>query len=269
MNYKNRLFVLVVTILAAILSLFFFYLALINTWFGTFANVGDMFCETTHSGLIKQPANTWSNLAFTFGGVVCSIILFKGKFNNNKSPLVNNIYISTFFCVFFVFLGPASMAMHATMTYLGGFFDILSMFLIASFFFSYSIFRFFSFSFLYFLLSFVISLAICIIVEKMNFKVPIVEYSGSAIFALFLILGGLFEFLIVFYKKIPHQKIYAWLSLFSILISFVIWNFSKTDAPLCDPSCIVQGHAIWHILDALSLFFLFRYFVSQKTEVVN
>jgi hypothetical protein len=29
--------------------------------------------------------------------------------------------------------------------------------------------------------------------------------------------------------------------------------FTRTDAPLCDPESLVQGHAAWHVLTALAL----------------
>ena len=48
------------------------------------------------------------------------------------------------------------------------------------------------------------------------------------------------------------------------VIAAVIWHFSKTGNILCYEYSLIQGHAVWHILDALALYFLFRYYVSEK-----
>jgi hypothetical protein len=54
---------------------------------------------------------------------------------------------------------------------------------------------------------------------------------------------------------------YAAASLASILVAFAIWNASK--AWLCQPYSLVQGHAIWHLLGAVSAYFLYRYYASE------
>ncbi|MEP6663038.1 MAG: hypothetical protein ABJC04_05170, partial [Verrucomicrobiota bacterium] len=46
-------------------------------------------------------------------------------------------------------------------------------------------------------------------------------------------------------------------------VALVFWNLWQTKSPLCDPHSLMQGHAVWHLLDALSLFFLFRFYVSE------
>jgi len=55
----------------------------------------------------------------------------------------------------------------------------------------------------------------------------------------------------------------AAVSLASILVAFAIWNASK--AWLCQPHSLVQGHAIWHLLGAVSAYFLYRYYASELT----
>ena len=34
----------------------------------------------------------------------------------------------------------------------------------------------------------------------------------------------------------------------------------------CDPHSLLQGHAVWHLLDALSAYLLFRLWASEKTS---
>ena len=51
-------------------------------------------------------------------------------------------------------------------------------------------------------------------------------------------------------------------SLVSILIAASIWILDITDK-LCSPTSIFQGHALWHILGALSIFLGYLYYRSE------
>ena len=53
-------------------------------------------------------------------------------------------------------------------------------------------------------------------------------------------------------------------SLATILTAFAIWNAAK--AWLCDPRSLIQGHAIWHVLCAVSAYYLYRYYASEATR---
>jgi hypothetical protein len=154
------------------------------------------------------------------------------------------------------------MAMHATKTHIGGFFDMLSMYLIASFIVAYAIQRFYKLKWWGFTLVFFTALSICL---WANFTYcPIVfRFFGNTAFAFFIGLGILFEILNVYVRKLKHEIRWAYFALAALLISFAIWNVSQTGDDLCNPYSLIQGHAIWHLGDALSTFFLFRYYVSE------
>lgn len=38
----------------------------------------------------------------------------------------------------------------------------------------------------------------------------------------------------------------------------VVWFFSRTGGPLCDPDSVIQGHAVWHVAAAAAFAVLFR-----------
>ncbi len=38
----------------------------------------------------------------------------------------------------------------------------------------------------------------------------------------------------------------------------VIWAFSRTGGPWCDPRSLIQGHAIWHVVAAVTVELLYR-----------
>ena len=43
-----------------------------------------------------------------------------------------------------------------------------------------------------------------------------------------------------------------------------MWTAAKTGGPLCRPESLAQGHALWHVLDALAAWFLYRFFASER-----
>jgi len=47
-------------------------------------------------------------------------------------------------------------------------------------------------------------------------------------------------------------------------LAFALWVPSLSGGPLCDPHSALQGHAAWHLLDALAAGSLFLYFASER-----
>ncbi len=260
---KNQKAVFPITLTVAAISFVLFFVSVVNGWFGPWTGTGDGFCEASHPGLIKQPANTWSNLGFIFAGITIAWQLSKGTFSANRNTITQSFFYGTFFACIVVLLGPGSMAMHATEASMGGWFDMLSMYLICSFTFAYAMERFFSFSAVWFFVIFVLSLGTCLYVQELPYHVPIVGFLGNFIFALFITLTVIFELLNTYVRKLEHQKKYGFLSLGSLLLAFLIWNLWQDDSYLCDPQSLIQGHAIWHLLDAVAAYFLFRFYVSE------
>ena len=78
--------------------------------------------------------------------------------------------------------------------------------------------------------------------------------------------------LALFLHKIEEIKLerthtpYFWAGFASYTIATIIWEPSKTDGVLCDPDSLIQGHALWHILGAVSMWCFYKYF---RTEVDN
>ncbi len=249
----------------AIITMALLFMAIVNGWFGEPTGVGSVFCEADRPGLIKQPVNTWSNLGFIFTGLYIGWVLARGKYNRNKNSLTQKIFYGAFFSSLVVYLGPGSMAMHATTTTIGGFLDMFSMYLIAAFLVSYAVERFFNLSPLYFLLIFVSVLSFCIWANFQNVHF-IFDFFGNTVFAFFICTAILIEALNIFVRKMEHESKWAFLSLGALLLAFFIWNLWQNETTLCDPYSLIQGHGIWHLLNAVSLYFLFRYYVSEHAE---
>ncbi len=254
------------TVLFAIISFGCFMLAVISGWFGPATDVGGAFCEEARAGLIKQPANTWSNLGFIFAGLLMSFQLAKNQFGQNKNRFTQSLFTAVFFSCLVVFLGPGSMAMHATETAIGGDLDMLSMYLVASFAASYAMQRYWQWSNSVFTASFIAIITICEWAGTFHNQIPVVDYAGNLAFGFFLVLTTIFEFLNAYHRKIHFEKKYGYYSLGFLLLAFFIWNIWKDGSPLCNPGSLIQGHAMWHLFDAVAAYFLFRFYVSEHTE---
>jgi hypothetical protein len=249
----------------AIITMALLFMAIVNGWFGEPTGVGSVFCEADRPGLIKQPVNTWSNLGFIFTGLYIGWVLAQGNYNHNKNSLTQKTFYAAFFSSLVVYLGPGSMAMHATTTSIGGFLDMLSMYLIAAFLVSYAAERFFRLSPLYFSLIFVSVLSFCVWANFQSVHF-IFDFIGNTVFAFFVSTAILIEALNIFIRKMQHESKWAFLSLGALLLAFFIWNLWQNETSLCDPYSLIQGHGIWHLLNAVSLYFLFRYYVSEHAE---
>jgi hypothetical protein len=262
---KKRPYIFTIAFCFALFVTALFFTALCNHWFGPSTNLDIPFCEAARPGLIKEPANTFSNFGFIISGLSIAWLLSVGRFSANLNSFTRYKFYAVFYPCLVIFLGPGSMAMHATKTHIGGFFDMLSMYLIASFVISYAMQRFFKLKWWGFTLIFLIALSTCIWANFTHCTI-VFRFFGNTAFAFFISIGILFEILNVFVKKLKHENRWAYYALGSLLVSFAVWNISQTGDSLCNPDSLIQGHAIWHLGDALSTFFLFRYYVSENEQ---
>lgn len=261
---KNK-WTFTITVFTAVVSMALFLAGVYYHWFGADVGVGDVFCEGPYPGLIKQPVNTWSNLGFVTAGLIMGWQLTKGVFKSNRNSLTGTNFFGAFFASLAVLLGPGSMALHATMSDVGGFFDMLSMYLVASFTTAYSAQRFFNWKPWQFLLLFTASLSVCLWADNKPYHI-IFDYFGNTTFAFFISLTILFEILNTYVRKMQHQKKWGLIAIGSLLTALGVWNVSQTGQFFCNPWSLIQGHAIWHLLDALAVYGLFRFYVSEHKE---
>jgi hypothetical protein len=257
-----------IPVIAAIAGMSAFLLAVYFGWMGAPAGAGANFCEAPHQGLIIQPVNTWSNIGFMIVGLLIAWQQYQKKFSEHNNAFSRSPFYGTFYATLSVLLGPGSMAMHATTTHVGGFFDLLSMYMIASFLVTYAFKRLFYWRVQSFSIAFILLLSFCIYCHFQDIKPPMVGHFGSFIFGCLLILTGVIEVPMLWRKD---RSIKAWYGIGAILtmfLAFFIWNMSLSGGPWCDPSSLVQGHGIWHLLNAASIYLLFRYYVSENEPTI-
>lgn len=238
----------------AVVSIGLLAVAIGAGWLGPDVGRGANFCEAARDGWVLQPANSFSNLGFVVAGLVIA-------WHARQTPL--NGLATPYACVV-VLLGPASAAMHATQSELGGELDLLSMYLVASFAAAYALMRWYRRDRVFFWQLFLLFVAACELVGLLGDDVPVVEQSGNVAFAALLLTAVVTE--VRLWRRGPDRTNLWWGAgaLGAILVAFAIWNVTKTH--WCDPHSLLQGHAAWHLLDAVSAYLLFRLWASERAR---
>ena len=249
---------LVITTAVALVSVALFAAALAFGWLGPDVGRGGSFCEAARDMIVKQPANTFSNLGFVIAGLAAAWHVSRRGSGTMSATL------GTAYAVLVVLLGPGSAAMHASQSVLGGHLDVYSMYLLASFVMAYAAARLLALPAAGFAVLFAASLGVCTVAEFTSADVPVVMTAGNAVFALLLLAGLVME--VVLRTRGSNRLDLRWgfASVATLLVAFAIWNTGKDGGPLCDPHSLLQPHAVWHLLDALAAWLLFRYYVSER-----
>jgi hypothetical protein len=99
------------------------------------------FCEAIGIGFIRQPIDTWSNLAFVLVGLLILEDVLRPS--STRSNLLAQRRVYGFVYVFAVVLiGLGSWFYHASLTFVGQWFDVMGMYLLGTFMVLYSFARF-------------------------------------------------------------------------------------------------------------------------------
>jgi hypothetical protein len=63
----------------------------------------------------------------------------------------------------------------------------------------------------------------------------------------------------------PRRMPWFWAGLGSFAAAFAIWNVSRTGGVWCDSGSLLQGHALWHLLTAVSVGCFYCYFRNEAS----
>ncbi|MEP6816857.1 MAG: ceramidase domain-containing protein [Marmoricola sp.] len=247
----------------AVVSLVLMFLAARHGWLGPDVGRGADFCEAARSGWLKQPANALSNLGFVVAGLAI------GWHAGLASGRLERLGLASAYGVVVVLLGPGSMAMHATQTALGGRLDTTSMYLVAGFAAAYSATRMTERGVGFFGVAFVGAVMLCELVERIPGSLPAVMSWGNVVFGALLVLALSLELRMRRRNGsfVVGDVRWVWGAVASIGVAFTTWNLAKNGTALCHPHSLVQGHAAWHLLCAVSAYCLYRYWASVTSRV--
>lgn len=194
-----------------------------------------------------------------------AIAWYAGRRDRLGDVLVTLPGLPTAYAAVTVLLGPASAAMHATQSELGGRLDLLSMYLISSFAAAYALMRLVRQGSVFFFQVFLLLVAACELVGTVDGSVPVVHESGNLAFGALLVGAIVIE--VVLWRRADPTRTELWWgggAVAAMAVAFVIWNLAQ--GPWCAPMSWVQGHAAWHLLDAVAAYLLFRLYASERVH---
>jgi len=90
-----------------------------------------------------------------------------------------------------------------------------------------------------------------------------------------IILNLMFVVIALFLHFNPGQtlhrkaKPHLWLGLACYIIGNIVWRYGRDGNAACDPDALFQFHGMWHILTGLSVYFFYRYFITESTLIIK
>ena len=205
------------------------------------------FCEETLCAWIRQPAATWSNLAF----VIVGLIIVRRTRTGQDAHFSGLGWVA-------IITGAGSFFYHASETWIGAIADYLGMYLGSTYMLTMNLHRYFGWgarlrTLIYWSVLFIL-LGSMIVAPTFSRVI----YGGLGSVSCLLLEG-----LIYIRNRKNHGYIrYFWLAMvwLSFALAYGVWMLDESRV-VCDPkNHYFNGHALWHVINAISLYCLFLYY---------
>ncbi len=205
------------------------------------------FCEASLCSWIRQPANTWTNIGFLIVGLAILRVARRDGFEHLRGLAL--IALAT---------AVGSAFFHASESFIGRLFDYGGMYLGASYMLAVNVRRWLRLSRTATRFLFWASTAAPLLMMTFNDAYASSIYVFEGLFCC-----GLVEMLLfVRQRRIGASVHYNWLIGYWIvfLVAYSFWWLDKTRV-LCNPgNHWISGHGLWHLLDALALYFVYLFY---------
>lgn len=219
----------------------------------------DCFCEAQGEGAITQPLNTYTNLIYVFFGMLVWGMAPRRDEPTAANPLLRQrIYSLTFACGL-VAIGLGSFFYHASLTFVGQWFDLFGMYLLITLILLYNLARLIPFQGRAFALTYI---GVNIILGILQIILPQIR---REVFAGLLVAALLVEAYLLLVKRPQVKWILFPAAIASMALGYAVWLLDNS-AILCDPRSFFQGHAVWHFFTALAPFLLYLYYRSERVK---
>jgi len=194
------------------------------------------FCEAVSGGIPMQIGASWSSLAFVLLGVW--VILQRGAPGTRERTLLPLAGIAM------IAIGASSFLYHATLSFVGQWLDVFSMYLLGLLLGLGALWRAGRLGARPALALFVV---LAIVLGVAQFVYP---DARRVLFALVLLPGVILELTPYIASRGAGSRRWILAALATFVLAYVTWVLDQT--ALCDPTSWVQGHAVWHVLGAVA-----------------
>ncbi len=246
-----------------------------NLWANWMVATGNAFeyCELNRMDqLIRQPSNTWSNLAyFVVGLFALTIGVHDLKYADRKQShnfLVRYPIFSLLFGLSALYVFVGSFLFHASLTRTfqhldqAGLYSVIVMVLTFNLYKIFPVMRIkgqyksshavmiaFALGFNYLIFT-----RLWLIDINVLFPVLIAITFVSSLFYL------------LFVSKTHYYTQYLWAAFIVLLLAAIIWILDRTNIA-CNPTSALQGHALWHVFTAISMLLIYLYYRTGAVPV--
>ncbi|MEP6481560.1 MAG: ceramidase domain-containing protein [Rhodoglobus sp.] len=250
--FAIRLAIVILVALAASAAIYFITQALADSSLAaraaTCTKTG-CFCEAPLASIPKQLADSFSSLAFVFLGVWTLLA--------TRGPAVGTPErrLTPLFGIVFVFIGASSFFYHSTLSFFGQFLDIFSMYAFGILLAIGALYRARKLRGAPAIMIFVALSAIFAVVQYL------LPDARRVLFAALLLPGIILEltpFITGFSPRSPRVRFIYW-GVGTLVVAYVIWLLDQNPA-FCDSGSLLQGHAVWHVLTAISAFLIVAHY---------
>lgn len=214
------------------------------------------FCEAIRDGAIAQPVNTYSNLAF----VLVGLLIIQAVAQGGASPFIRQRAYGYTFGGAVTLIGVGSLFYHASLSFVGQWFDVMGMYLLITFMLLYGAARWLALGGWRFALVYV---AINAVLGVLLIAMPEIR---RQVFAALVVLTLALEAIT---WRVHQPRIhYVWLAAATLTFAagYGIWMLDN-ERLWCAPESLLQGHALWHVLSALAAGMVALYYRSENTDV--
>jgi hypothetical protein len=206
------------------------------------------FCEAVREGWLRQPSNATSSLAFCVAAGWMALERWRRPREGVLSPFEAACFIVAVFLV-----GVTSAGYHASLTFVGQFFDVQSMYLVVLVAFSVNVDALRPGRARRFLHTY---LGLNVVLGVLLVSVPTFRRVGFGLAIAAVVLTE-----VAVRARGLRAGPLAFLSLAAAVqaVAFGVWTLDVTKT-VCAPHSLVQGHAVWHVLGAGATALLWQYY---------
>ena len=227
------------------------------------------FCEHNYlDRFIRQPFNTWSNVAFLFAGVLILYETINSEGENESESgnyISKNKIIGIGFGILLCILFAGSFLFHASLTKFFGCTDMIGTYGIPLFLSMIGISRILVYhKKIQEKLAALLCVSTTYILGYLLAFHYLIFINMIVTFASLLIIAGLTALYLLMRKDVLFNKKLLILNLVFVNVACILWILDHNNI-VCFPYSNIQLHSFWHVLNAAAAYCMFEFFRSEQS----